>query len=106
MLALYRGLPAQGAMAAAIAPDLALRGSLAALNATVNNIVHLYHSRGFRAENERAIAALQRILEFLDQVNAVREQARQSCRVSEVALGEMNPVPKQTAAILLLVLLL
>ena len=90
----------QGSMTEAMTPDMPLSRSLAALNATVQKIADIYNKKDFPAENERATAELQRILEFIDQGNAViREQARQFPNVSEVVLGERNPAP-QAALIL------
>lgn len=97
MLALCRGLPAQAAMA--IALKLAMGLSLIALNATVNKIVELHHATGVRAENQRAVAHLKRILELLDQAHAfIGERARQFCSSSGRTLGEVTSA-QDTAAV-------
>ncbi len=95
-----RGLPALAAMVEATSPKGAMSMSLTALNATVSSIVELYHAAEVHADNQRAVAQLKRILDFLDQAHAViRERARQICSSSGKTLGEVTSVQDTAAAI-------
>lgn len=87
-------------MVEATAPKGAMSLSLTALNATVSNIVELYHAAEVHADNQRAVAQLERILDFLDQAHAVmRERARQLCSSSGESLGEVTSAQDSAAVI-------
>ncbi len=78
-------------MAEAKELDLAIKVSIIELGATVKKIVDHYHAAGVREENQRAVAELQRIMEFLAQALVdVRVRERQFLSASGQALGELS----------------